>query len=199
MNNTHQKLLVRAASLLALAAMLGSFAGTARAAILFQDDTFNDVMSDAIKIGSNDAGAANTSIQFGADATASENGTLTWNIGTNSFSVDHTVDVTGGLSATGAVNFSGASQVRIRESATPATAACANVGELIMNTSTNKIMVCTATGTPGTWATDSSANADTLDSLDSTQFLRSDTSDNFTSGTLTTDAGTILDVGLEAI
>ncbi|MEX1068566.1 MAG: hypothetical protein WED08_02035, partial [Patescibacteria group bacterium] len=38
------------------------------------------------------------------------------------------------------------------------------------------------------------SNADTLDSLDSTQFLRSDTSDNYTSGTLTINAGTILSV-----
>lgn len=35
-----------------------------------------------------------------------------------------------------------------------------------------------------------SSDADTLDGLDSTQFLRSDTSDNYTSGTLTFDAGT---------
>jgi excisionase family DNA binding protein len=37
-------------------------------------------------------------------------------------------------------------------------------------------------------------DADTLDTLDSAQFLRSDTSDSFTSGTLTFNAGTILDV-----
>ncbi len=37
-------------------------------------------------------------------------------------------------------------------------------------------------------------DATTLDSIDSGSFLRSDTSDNFTSGTLTFDAGTILDV-----
>ena len=40
----------------------------------------------------------------------------------------------------------------------------------------------------------SNLNVDQLDSLDSLQFLRSDTTDNFTSGTLTTDAGTTLDV-----
>jgi len=40
----------------------------------------------------------------------------------------------------------------------------------------------------------SGVNADLLDSLDSTQFLRSDTSDSFTSGTLTIAAGTTLDV-----
>jgi hypothetical protein len=37
-------------------------------------------------------------------------------------------------------------------------------------------------------------DANTLDTLDSTQFLRSDTSDTFTSGTLTTDNGTTLAV-----
>lgn len=49
-------------------------------------------------------------------------------------------------------------------------------------------------GTGGGWsALSTSTNADTLDTLDSLQFLRSDTSDNFTSGTLTFDAGTTLD------
>jgi hypothetical protein len=194
MKNTYQKFILRTVCLLALAAMFAGSAGVAHAAILFQDDTFHDVMSDAIKIGSNDAGLNNTAIQFGANSDPSKNGTITWDIVTNSFSVDHTVDVTGGLSATGNVNLSGATQVRIRESATPATAACSNVGELIMNTTTNKIMVCTATGTPGTWTLDASSNADTLDTLDSTQFLRSDTNTTFTSGTITTNALTTLDV-----
>jgi hypothetical protein len=40
----------------------------------------------------------------------------------------------------------------------------------------------------------SGVNADLFDSIDSGQFLRSDTSDNFTSGTLTFNAGTTLDV-----
>ena len=38
------------------------------------------------------------------------------------------------------------------------------------------------------------SNADTLDGVDSGQFLRSDNSDTFTSGTLTTAAGTTIDV-----
>ncbi len=42
-------------------------------------------------------------------------------------------------------------------------------------------------------------DATTLDSIDSTQFLRSDTSDNYTSGTLTTDAGTTLDINGDLI
>jgi len=58
--------------------------------------------------------------------------------------------------------------------------------------------VWTADGTArGTWTAVSGlsvGNADTLDSLDSLQFLRSDTSDNYTSGTLAMNAGTTLDI-----
>lgn len=138
-------------SSLALGAMLlGMVAQTASAAILFQDDTFADVESDAIKIGSNDAGAVNTSIQFGADSTASENGVMTWNISTNSFGLDHTLDITGGLSATGQVNFSSATGMRLRESSSPNTlAACATLNEVIVNTSSNTLMICTTTGIAG--------------------------------------------------
>jgi hypothetical protein len=175
--------------------MFTAYAGTASAAIIFQDDVSSDIMSDSLKLGSNDAGASNTYLQFGSDATMSENGILQWNIGTNNFTFDHTVDITGGLSATGAVNFSSASQVRIRENADPNTnSACTTVGEIIVNTTANRIMICTVTGTPGTWVSAGAANADTLDGIESTQFLRSDTSDSFTSGTLTTDALTTLDV-----
>jgi hypothetical protein len=146
------------ASLLALSM---SFSTTASAAILFQDDTFNEIQSDAIKIGSNDAGARNTSIQFGADVTGTENGNITWNITTNAFAIDHTVGITGGLSATGAVNFSGATQTRLREDSAPNTnSACAATGEVIVNTTTNQVMVCTATGTPGTWANTGTASQD---------------------------------------
>ena len=57
--------------------------------------------------------------------------------------------------------------------------------------------VLTSTGTATEWTSVSSlsvGNADTLDSLDSLQFLRSDTSDNYTSGTLTFNSGTTADV-----
>jgi len=42
-------------------------------------------------------------------------------------------------------------------------------------------------------------NSDNLDGIDSTAFLRSDTSDNFTSGTLTTDDGTTLTINSTTI
>ena len=139
-----------AVTTLTTALMLMNMAGTASAAILFQDDTFATIESDAIQIGSNDAGAANTSIKFGADAVSSENGNITWNISTDSFSIDHTVDVTGGLSATGQVDFSSADGVRLRESSSPNTlAACATLNEVIVNTSSNGIEVCTTTGIAG--------------------------------------------------
>ncbi|MGL5830973.1 MAG: beta strand repeat-containing protein [Candidatus Altimarinota bacterium] len=184
-------------SSVSLAALLLSTQSTASAAILFQDDTFDEVMSDAIKIGTNDAGAVNTAIQFGNDVTGSENGVINWNITSNTFEFDHSVSITGGISATGSANFSGTSQMRLRENANPtANSACAVVGEVIINTTAQRLEICTVTGGAGaaTWTAPAATNADLLDGLDSAQFLRSDASDNFTSGTLTTDSGTTLDV-----
>ncbi len=136
------------ASLLTL--MLLSTQGVASATILFQDDTFADIDSDAIQIGANDAGAVNTSVRFGADTTASENGNITWNITTNSFAVDHTVDITGGLTTTGDTDFSAATQTRLRESSSPNTlAACTDLNEVIVNTTANRLEVCTTTGIAG--------------------------------------------------
>lgn len=98
------------------------------------------------------------------------------------------------ITTTGAVNMQNSSAYHIREvSGDPNTvAACASVDEVVLDTTTNKIYVCTGTGTAtvATWATPS---ADTLNGLTSSQFLRSDTSDSFTSGTLTFNALTILD------
>ncbi len=144
------------------------------------------------------------------DTNATVNGTLDANgivtLGDNGESVtinSDTWDVTAlgvgsgftGFTSTGTVNFSGAGAFRIREDANPAAnAACATVNELILDTTDNEIQICTATGIAGaaTWTAVSSDDADTLDGLDSLQFLRSDTSDNYTSGTLTFDSGTTL-------
>lgn len=55
----------------------------------------------------------------------------------------------------------------------------------------NKEYICQDTNPAASrWVATSGGDADTLDTLDSTQFLRSDTSDNYTSGTLQFDAGT---------
>ena len=165
-----------------------------QARIEFQDDVFNNFDSDGLKIGSNDAGASDTSIRFGADATASENGNMTWNISSNTFSLDHTLNITGGLSANGQVNFSASTGDRLRESANPTTsAACTVTNEVIINTTLNRMEICTVPGIAGaaTWIV---PDAGSLDGLDSLQFLRSDVSDNYTGGTLTFDGGTTVTV-----
>lgn len=191
-NKTYLGQIVSKAGALLLGVML--LANTASAAIIFQDDDFHEIPSEAILVDSDGAGSNNSAIQFGADAIASENGTITWNITTNTFEFDHSVDITGGLSADGDVNFSGSTSTRIREDADPNTnAACTTVGELIVDTTDQEVQICTATGTPGTWTTLPAGDADTIDGLDSAQFLRSDNSDAFTSGTLTLNSGTTLD------
>jgi hypothetical protein len=60
-------------------------------------------------------------------------------------------------------------------------------------------LVLTSTGTGVSWAnvSGSGGDANTLDGLDSTQFLRSDTSDSFTAGTLTLNVGTTADINGE--
>lgn len=134
-------------------------ASVADAKIIFQDDSVGVFDSETIKIGSNDAGANNTVIQFGSDGTGSENGNIAWNISSNAFGVDHTVDITGGLSATGNVNFSGATSYRMREVATHTTATCTTVNELILNTTNSQVYKCTVTGTPGTWVSTETAGS----------------------------------------
>ncbi len=140
--------------------LLGMVAQTASAAILFQDDTFATIESDAIMIGSNDAGVRNTAVQFGNDPTASENGIINWNISTNRFSVDHPVDVTGGLTSNNAVDIGGTNgltgnspassrNVLRKDSAPNTNAACSALGEVIVNTTTNRMEVCTTTGAAG--------------------------------------------------
>ena len=60
----------------------------------------------------------------------------------------------------------------------------------------------TTSGAPLTVSSSSlvaNLNSDLLDALDSSQFLRSDTSDAFTSGTLTFNAGTTLDISLATL
>lgn len=84
-------------------------------------------------------------------------------------------------------------------------------GDLVGRTATATVRVPVGTdgqvptadsGASAGWswqAPSGSSDAATLDGLDSTQFLRSDTSDSFTSGTLTMGAGTTLDNAGNAI
>jgi hypothetical protein len=164
----------------------------AQAAIIFQDDTFADVDSEGIIVDSNNTGT-DIKFQLGNDGT---DGTLTWIDLTSIFQFNNTVDVQGGLSANGDVNFSSSTSTRVRETATVVngTTACTNIGEVIVQTSNSTVYVCTSAALDTWKMVGDGANAATLNGLTSSQFLRSDTNSALTSGTLTTNAGTILDV-----
>ena len=69
--------------------------------------------------------------------------------------------------------------------------------EVLVAGTTGQLLTSGGTGAP-TWTSQGSGNgldADTLDSIDSLSFLRSDASDAFTSGTLTFNDSTILGIG----
>lgn len=135
------------------------------------------------------------------DGTLDVNGAVTFGDGGDDIAIDsNDWDISSagvisgltGLTSTGAINFSSASSFRIAQGAsTPGT--CTE-GEQFYNTSGNTLNLCTATDTWEILQTSGGADANTLDGLDSLQFVRADTSDSYTSGTMTYDAGTTLDV-----
>ena len=163
MKNVNPKWARRGVGTLALCLMLlGILAPLAQAAILFQDDTFMTVDSDNIMIDANNSiPAGNKSIQFGNSAT---NGVLNWVQGTARFSLDHALDVTGGLTTDNVVDIGGtgglagnspaSSRNMLRKNASPNTAvtgaACSALGEVIVNTTANRLEVCTTLGAAGT-------------------------------------------------
>ncbi|NIT03572.1 MerR family transcriptional regulator, partial [Candidatus Saccharibacteria bacterium] len=69
-----------------------------------------------------------------------------------------------------------------------------NEGNIDLLAGSNIIITPDDTANTITIASTAGSDADTLDGLDSLQFMRSDTSDSFTSGTLTIAGGTTLDV-----
>ncbi|MCE2929078.1 MAG: hypothetical protein LW817_05565 [Candidatus Caenarcaniphilales bacterium] len=81
----------------------------------------------------------------------------------------------------------------LREGAAPT--ATANYGKLFVNSTTSNLVFMDDAGASfDLLAGGGSSDANTLDTIDSSQFLRSDTSDQFTSGTLTLNTGTTFDV-----
>ena len=67
--------------------------------------------------------------------------------------VTGSLSVTGNITAAGNVNFSTSSEFHIRQVGNIATATCTTADELVLDTTSNGIYVCTAPGSPGTWAT----------------------------------------------
>lgn len=184
-------------TLIALTAVI-ALPNTASAAIIFQDDDFHDIVSPGLHLDSDGDGSLTPSIKFGNDATASENGNITWDITNNEFDFDHSINVTGGIEASGYVNLSGASATRLREfnNATPSgNVLCTYDGEIAVNQSDNMVYICTTVSTSPPAAAGSVWTA----VFSAGSYLRSDTSDSFTSGTLTLGAGTTLDATAGAI
>jgi len=163
MKNKNKKWLMKALTILTFTmTLVGLFHATALAAILFQDDTFMTVDSDNIMIDANNSiPAGNKSIQFGNSGT---NGTLTWTQTTSRFAIDHATDVTGGLTSDNVVDIGGTNGLTgnspatsrnvLRKNSSPNTAvtgaACSALGEVIINTTANRLEVCTTIGAAGT-------------------------------------------------
>ena len=61
------------------------------------------------------------------------------------------LSVTGNLTAAGNVNFSNSSEFHLRQVVNKSAATCTTVDEVVLDTSENRIYVCTAPGSPGTW------------------------------------------------
>jgi len=141
----------RAGSLVTALVLFASFSGQASARILFQDDDLHEIESEALLIDSDGDGVTDdTFIQFGNSSSASDNGVINWNVTTDTFEFDHDVDITGGLAADGDVDFSAADLFRIQEDSDPdGNIACTVLGQLIIDTTSNELQICTTTGSVG--------------------------------------------------
>jgi len=160
--------------------MLFAQAAPAHAIIIFTDELFTNE-SPAYQIGTTkDAAIDPIALYFGD----SNSQAITWD--TTKFTVSGTTAITGGVSATGQANFSTSAGFRIREVANPATASCATVGELVLNTTSNQIFACTVIGSPGTWTSTASAGQD----LESVYNTDADKILNTSNGALTVNTGT---------
>jgi hypothetical protein len=61
------------------------------------------------------------------------------------------LSVTGSITASGNANFSNTTEFHLRQVGDESTATCTTVDEVVLDTSENRIYVCTAPGSPGTW------------------------------------------------
>ncbi|MBN2095778.1 hypothetical protein JW752_00050, partial [Candidatus Peregrinibacteria bacterium] len=186
-NAIRSKWMRRVSGLLATLMLMMSFAGQASAIILFQDDATHDIDSEGIIINADDGGDEDATLQFGNDGS---DATITFDDG-----LDKLIYSGAGM------DWSSVDMFRIREDADPAgNAACGFKGELIYDTTDDELQICTVVGGAGaaTWvAVNSGSDADTLDTLDSTDFLRATASDAFGDGgvyTLTIGADDTLQV-----
>lgn len=103
------------------------------------------------------------------------------------------LDVVGDITASGSlfvptIDTADSSAITVTPAATFSSDVSIENDLIVNNTVTATRFIGAVTGT----ITGTASNAELLDNLDSTQFLRTDTSDNITSGTVTFDSGTTL-------
>ncbi len=150
MKQSSNHILRRSLALLAGVALLAAPMGSVQARIIFQNDEEFEMDADNLVIDFDaDTDATDIYVKFGNSGTASENGTINWDITNEQFEIDDDIVFTQYFDASATTGF------RMRQVAgDPNTlAACANVDELVFRTDNNSMYYCTATGAAGvaTW------------------------------------------------
>lgn len=163
--NTKNKIwkqIARVTGTLAALAIVLTSTGAAHARILFEDDVF-DVQSETLQLDANGDATGDIGIDFGTNGSILFDGTDTFDYSASN--VTTTGDTTtGGLNATGDVDFSTATSFNLLESSgDPYTCTVTEEGEIYYDTAADSIKVCTSTG----WVEQASATA-AQQSLDET-------------------------------
>jgi hypothetical protein len=106
--------------------------------------------ADTFVIDSDDSVSAPGTIQLQFGTTLAE--LIEYDIASSYFNISDDVNIQGGLAANGNIDFSSSSEFHMREVADESVTNCTTLNELVLDTTEQKIYVCTATGSPGTWA-----------------------------------------------
>ena len=100
--------------------------------------TANQATDRTLSIGATNAGAGNGLVSINSDV---------WDISSSGIASGFA-----GITSTGTINFSGAGSFRIREAADEAGATCTTANEIILDTTEDRLYICTTPGSPGTWS-----------------------------------------------
>ncbi len=135
--------------------MDGLLTGTAGATLSGAAINLNASSDFVTNIGT---GGTTSAVTIGGGSNTVQIASANWNISTAGIATGLT-----GITSTGVLNFSGASEFRIRENADPATnSACTTLDEIIWDTTSNEFQYCEATGGAGgaTWTAIGGGNPD---------------------------------------
>ena len=122
---------------------------------MLRSDVSDNYTSGTLTFDNGTTLTANGTVNLGDNGDAVAINSNTWDINAAGVASGLT-----GLTSTGSVDFSGTSAFRIREVASAALATCTTVKEIVLDTTANKIYVCTVVGAPGTWVSSVPASGD---------------------------------------